>query len=102
MPACRTPELWPVWWKPVTGSRSSTVTVRSGCRASSSRATARPMMPAPTTATSGSERGVEDGALTALGRRALARRRAQVVEAALELDPVAGQLPADLELPRRG
>src|SRR4051795_9061626 len=57
MPACRTPELWPVWWKPGTGSRSSTLTLRPGSRASSSRATARPMMPAPTTTTSGSSRG---------------------------------------------
>src|SRR3954451_23399729 len=98
MPACRTPELCPVWWNPATGSRSSTVTVRSGRRASSSRATARPMMPAPTTTTSGSERGVADGGLSALGPRALARRRAQVVEAAFELDAVARHLPADLEL----
>src|SRR3954466_6222620 len=98
MPACRTPELWPVWWKPGTASRSSTVTASPGRRAKSSRATARPMMPAPTTTTSGSERGVADGGLSALGPRALAGRRAQGVEAAFELDAVARHLPADLEL----
>ena len=38
-------------------SRSSTETLRPGSRASSSRATARPMIPAPTTMMSGSSRG---------------------------------------------
>src|SRR5215217_7687313 len=57
MPACRTPELCPVWWKPMSCSRSSTETLRPGWRASSSRATARPMIPAPTTMMSGSSRG---------------------------------------------
>src|SRR5262245_38183668 len=47
-----TPELWPVWCPAMAGSRSSTCTDRPGWRASSSRATARPRMPAPTTATS--------------------------------------------------
>src|SRR3954451_9154018 len=48
MPACTTPELWPVWWAPTRSSRSTTRTVRSGSRSSASRATARPRMPAPT------------------------------------------------------
>src|SRR3954453_7245658 len=47
-----TPELWPVWWKPIWSSRSSTTSVRARPRRSSSRATARPRIPAPTTATS--------------------------------------------------
>src|SRR5687768_1247039 len=49
MPACTTPELWPVWWAPTRGSFSQTVTVVSGRRRASSRATASPTMPAPTT-----------------------------------------------------
>src|SRR5215211_2640746 len=57
MPACTTPELWPVWWTPTRSSRSSTRTPRSASRSSSSRATASPRMPAPTTARS--QRGVE-------------------------------------------
>src|SRR3954447_26481016 len=57
MPACRTPELWPGGWKPMSCSRSSTETLRPGWRVSSSRATARPMIPAPTTMMSGSSRG---------------------------------------------
>src|SRR3954452_10374584 len=52
MPPWITPLLWPVWWKPTSGSRSSTTTRWSGWRASSSRAVARPRMPAPTTTTS--------------------------------------------------
>src|SRR4051794_37203061 len=50
MPAWMTPELWPVWCCAIVGSRSRTVTVWP--RLWSSRATARPTMPAPTTAMS--------------------------------------------------
>src|SRR5918993_1456009 len=49
MPACTTPELWLVWWAPTRGSFSQTTTEPSGRREASSRATARPTMPAPTT-----------------------------------------------------
>src|SRR4051812_23647892 len=52
MPACTTPELWPVWWVPISASRSSTTIRRRGSRRPSSRATARPRIPAPTTTTS--------------------------------------------------
>ena len=31
-----TPEFEPVWWRPTSGSRSSTVTRKRGCRVSSS------------------------------------------------------------------
>src|SRR5215218_422299 len=54
MPACATPELWPVWCMAGRGSRSSTTTLRPARRRASSRATARPRMPAPTTAKSAS------------------------------------------------
>src|SRR3954451_16250880 len=50
MPAWMTPELWPVWCCAIVGSRSRTVTVWP--RRCSSRATARPTMPAPTMAMS--------------------------------------------------
>src|SRR3954453_3551492 len=49
MPACTTPELWPVWCAPTRSSRSSTVTSSPGRRRRSSRAVARPRRPAPTT-----------------------------------------------------
>src|SRR3954471_2708559 len=52
MPAWTTPLLWPVWWKPTSGSFSSTATRRSGCLLMSSRAAARPRIPAPTMAKS--------------------------------------------------
>src|SRR3954469_21970119 len=52
MPACTTPLLWPVWWRAMPSSRSITATFRRGWRRASSRAAARPRMPAPTTATS--------------------------------------------------
>src|SRR3954465_4250066 len=52
MPAWTTPLEWPVWWKPTSSSFSSTATRRSGARRVSSRAAARPRIPAPTTATS--------------------------------------------------
>src|SRR5215210_731412 len=97
MPACRTPELCPVWWKPATGSRSRTETPRPGWRASSSRATARPMMPAPTTTTSGWARGVAEGGLRTSVPGARGRRRPEVVDPALELVAVHGDVPADLE-----
>src|SRR4051794_36142501 len=80
MPAWMTPELWPVWWAPISGSRSSTTTRSRGWRVASSRATARPTIPAPTTATSqapsipasvGAVRGPHD---VARGRRGRQRR----------------------------
>src|SRR3954454_16207130 len=52
MPAWTTPLEWPVWCSPTFGSRSSTATLLSGCRRASSRATASPTIPAPTTAKS--------------------------------------------------
>src|SRR3954468_7509614 len=52
MPAWITPLEWPVWWNPTSSSFSSTATRRSGARRVSSRAAARPRIPAPTTATS--------------------------------------------------
>src|SRR4051794_41351811 len=59
MPAWMTPELWLVWWAPSAVSRSSTTTRRP--RPASSRPTASPTMPPPTTATSAIEQ-VERGA----------------------------------------
>src|SRR4051795_10691367 len=100
MPACRTPELWPVWWKPATASRSSTLTLLPGARASSSRATARPTMPAPTTTTSGSSWGV---ALMRSARCYLDRtaryRGSSMPEAAQ--DPRIDELLAGLNPPQR-
>src|SRR5256885_448448 len=58
MPAWITPLLWPVWWKPTSLSLSRTRSERSGCRRLSSRATARPTIPAPTTARSHSPAGL--------------------------------------------
>src|SRR2546423_6079640 len=52
MPAWMTPLLWPVWCRPTSASFSSTATRRSGCLLASSRAAARPTIPAPTIATS--------------------------------------------------
>src|SRR3954454_1684077 len=52
-----TPLLWPLWWAATSSSRSSTATRRPGRRASSSRAVARPTIPAPTTARSHSAGG---------------------------------------------
>src|SRR4051812_16049069 len=49
MPAWTTPLLCPVWCRPTSGSRSSTHSDRPGWRSSTSRATARPTMPPPTT-----------------------------------------------------
>ena len=47
-----TPLEWPVWCAAIRGSRSNTATRGSGSRGSSSRATERPTIPAPITATS--------------------------------------------------
>src|SRR5919202_4854195 len=58
MPACTTPLLWPLWWAATSASRSNTATRRPGRRERSSRAVARPTMPAPTTARSHSAGGV--------------------------------------------
>src|SRR5919199_1289848 len=57
MPACTTPLLWLLWCAATAGSRSKTATrrPRPGCR--SSRAVARPISPAPTTARSHSAGG---------------------------------------------
>src|SRR3954452_23524389 len=52
MPACTTPELWPVWWVASSGSRSRTVSLRPLWRRSSSRERASPRMPPPMTARS--------------------------------------------------
>src|ERR1700759_5334124 len=57
MPAWMTPEERPVWWAPIRGSASSTARLAPGRRLSSSRATAWPTMPPPTTATSHSAGG---------------------------------------------
>src|SRR6187200_844026 len=57
MPAWITPLEWPVWWRPSVGSASSRQRRAPGCRASSSRAMARPRMPPPTTAKSHSAGG---------------------------------------------
>src|SRR5215213_9783831 len=51
MPACTTPELWPVWWAARRSSFSRTSTLVPGRRRVSSRATARPTMPPPITPT---------------------------------------------------
>src|SRR2546430_6494392 len=47
-----TPLLCPVWWAATRASFSSTRTRREGARRTSSRAVARPRIPAPTTTTS--------------------------------------------------
>src|SRR5919106_5786454 len=57
MPAWITPLLAPVWPVASSGARSSTTASRSGRRRVSSRATARPMIPPPTTARSHSAGG---------------------------------------------
>src|SRR5262245_55586076 len=48
MPACRTPLFLPLWWRPSSGSFSSTVTEPSP-RRRTSRAIVRPMIPPPIT-----------------------------------------------------
>src|SRR5918992_611685 len=57
MPAWMTPLLAPVWPVAGSGARSSTTASRSGRRRVSSRATARPTIPPPTTARSHSAGG---------------------------------------------
>src|ERR687895_2053555 len=57
MPAWMTPLLAPVWPVASTGARSSTTAFSSGRRRVSSRATARPTIPPPTTARSHSAGG---------------------------------------------
>jgi hypothetical protein len=52
MPEWMTPLLCPLWWAAIRRSFSTTATRRPGRRASSSRALARPTMPAPITTTS--------------------------------------------------
>src|SRR5918998_72934 len=52
MPAWMTPLLAPVWPPATAAPRSSTAALRSGRRRFSSRATASPRMPPPTTARS--------------------------------------------------
>ena len=51
MPACTTPELWPVWCAASRSSFSSTTTSVPGRRRTTSRAIATPRMPPPTTPT---------------------------------------------------
>src|SRR5690242_21262788 len=51
MPACTTPELWPVWCAASRSSFSSTTTSVPGRRRTTSRAMATPRMPPPTTPT---------------------------------------------------
>src|SRR5215207_574889 len=58
MPAWMTPLLAPVWPVATADARSSTTRRRSGYRRASSRATARPTIPPPTTARSHSPGGV--------------------------------------------
>ena len=76
MPAWITPLEWPVWCAAIRGSRSSTATRRSGSRRPSSRATARPTIPAPTTATShcSGGRGADTDARLAAWRFRSSRR----------------------------
>src|SRR5215208_4742978 len=47
-----TPLLWPVWWRPIDDSFSSTANLSPGRRFRRSRAVARPTIPPPTTTTS--------------------------------------------------
>src|SRR3954452_326116 len=74
MPACTTLLECPVWCWATSRSFSSTATVVRGLRSSSSRAVARPRIPAPTTATShlpggGSAIVGEASRCSTLGRR---------------------------------
>src|SRR3954452_19418753 len=74
MPACTTLLECPVWCWATSRSFSSTATVVRGLRSSSSRAVARPSIPAPTTATShlpggGSAIVGEASRCSTLGRR---------------------------------
>src|SRR3954449_912876 len=74
MPACTTLLECPVWCWATSRSFSSTATVVRGSRSSSSRAVARPRIPAPTTATShlpggGSAIVGEASRCSTLGRR---------------------------------
>src|SRR5687768_6255033 len=64
MPAWITPLDCPVWPAAIPGSRSSTATRRPAYRRASSRAAARPTIPAPTTTTSHSPGGSADFACT--------------------------------------
>ena len=52
MPACITPELWPVWCKANFGSFSIKANFKFGCRKINSWAVAKPTMPPPTMTTS--------------------------------------------------
>src|ERR671914_2952029 len=61
MPAWMTPLLAPVWPVASLGARSSTTASRSGRRRLSSRATASPTIPPPTTARSHSAGGAAVG-----------------------------------------
>src|SRR4051794_6714800 len=71
MPACTTPELWPVCRDATRSAPSSTTTRNPGRRRCISRAHASPRMPAPTTARShrsGAPAEVSVSQLTALDR----------------------------------
>src|SRR4051794_3998550 len=78
MPACTTPLEWPVWCWATSASFSRTATLLFGLRSSSSRAVARPRMPAPTMTTSHVSGGASAIATDAsrcstLGRRSVAQ-----------------------------
>src|SRR3954452_6614555 len=74
MPAWITPLECEVWWAASRSSRSRTQRPASGCRMSSSRATARPRMPPPITTTSQRDGGSDIGAdaMALLGSLAMA------------------------------
>src|SRR3954451_984778 len=57
MPAWMTPDERLVWWAPIRGSRSSTAARMPSWRRASSRATAKPTIPAPMTTASHSRGG---------------------------------------------
>ena len=68
MPECTTPLEWLVWCAAMRGSRSSTATASPSWRSASSRATASPTIPAPTTTTSHSRGGAVACTLARLAR----------------------------------
>src|SRR4051794_37932882 len=71
MPACTTPLEWPVWWRATPSSFSSTAILAFGSRWSSSRAVARPRMPAPITAVSQRVGGGRVGAVAGIVTQAI-------------------------------
>src|SRR5690348_17293896 len=71
MPAWTTPLLRPVWCEPSVASFSSTVTDDPGARCSTSRATASPMIPPPTTTVEATGLQRVDGGLDGEGAAGL-------------------------------